>query len=347
MSDILTLQVIDKAHEKAVESFRGVTDIESLQVFTAEVVGKKSCLGDWFKALKALDVEGKKAMGPAIQNYKNHWETACTAKLNELEALILNEKLKADSIDVTQEYPAAQGAIHPLSQVQRHIESIFTGMGFEIADGPEVETEWHNFEALNIPATHPARDMQDTFFVTSKHEDAHKNAVLRTHTSNLQIRKMLEKGAPIRVIAPGRVFRNESIDATHDAMFYQVEGLVVDKEISVAHLKGTLETMLSAVFAKDMKIRIRPGYFPFVEPGLEVDIWWEYTDKNGNQKGRWLEFCGAGMVHPNVLRNSGVDPEEFSGFAFGFGLTRLVMMKYGIEDIRLLSSNKLEFLQQF
>jgi len=220
-------------------------------------------------------------------------------------------------------------------------------MGFEIADGPEVETEWHNFDALNVPAHHPARDMQDTFFVSSSSDDSHKNSVLRTQTSNIQIRKMLEKGAPVRIIAPGRVYRNEDVDATHDAMFYQVEGLVVDKNISVSHLKGTPETMLSAVFGKTMKVRIRPGYFPFVEPGLEVDIWWEYTDKNGEEKGRWLEFCGAGMVHPNVLRNSNVDPEIYTGFAFGFGLTRLVMMKYGIEDIRLLSSNKREFLQQF
>ena len=189
--------------------------------------------------------------------------------------------------------------------------------------------------------------MQDTFFVSSSSDDSHKNSVLRTQTSNIQIRKMLEKGAPVRIIAPGRVYRNEDVDATHDAMFYQVEGLVVDKNISVSHLKGTLETMLSAVFGKTMKVRIRPGYFPFVEPGLEVDIWWEYTDKNGEEKGRWLEFCGAGMVHPNVLRNSNVDPEIYTGFAFGFGLTRLVMMKYGIEDIRLLSSNKREFLQQF
>lgn len=347
MTEKVTAQLINQAHEKALKDFAGVRDVDSLQVFGSQVVGKKSPLGGWFKMLKELDTEGKKEIGPALQQYKNHWEQACTQKLEVLETDALNEKLKADYLDVTQEYPARRGTMHPLSQVQRHIETIFTGMGFEIADGPEVETEWHNFEALNIPDTHPARDMQDTFFISSQSDDAHKNSVLRTHTSNLQIRKMLEKGAPIRVIAPGRVFRNESIDATHDAMFYQVEGLVVDENISVAHLKGTLETMLSAVFAKPMKIRIRPGYFPFVEPGLEVDIWWEYVDKNGQEQGRWLEFCGAGMVHPNVLRNSNVDPEKFSGFAFGFGLTRLVMMKYGIEDIRLLSSNKLEFLQQF
>ncbi len=347
MTENVTPERLSQVHEQALSDFSSIDSLESLQVFTAKVVGKKSSLGSWFKELKALDVEAKKELGPKLQQFKTYWEQACVAKQNELEAAALNQKLKSDFIDVTQSYPAQKGALHPLSQVQRHIETIFTGMGFEIADGPEVETEWHNFDALNVPANHPARDMQDTFFVSSAHEDSHQNSVLRTQTSNIQIRKMLEKGAPVRIIAPGRVYRNEDVDATHDAMFYQVEGLVVDKDISVSHLKGTLETMLSAVFSKPMKIRIRPGYFPFVEPGLEVDIWWEYTDKNGEEKGRWLEFCGAGMVHPNVLRNSGVDPEEFSGFAFGFGLTRLVMMKYGIEDIRLLSSNKREFLQQF
>lgn len=347
MAENVTPQQLAETHEQALRDFNSINDLESLKVFASQTVGKKSNLGNWFKQLKTLDVETKKELGPKLQEFKNYWEQACVSAQQEIETKILNEKLKSDFIDVTQSYPTQKGAMHPLSQVQRHIENIFTGMGFEVADGPEVETEWHNFDALNVPANHPARDMQDTFFVNSAQEESLKNSVLRTQTSNIQIRKMLEKGAPVRIIAPGRVYRNEDVDATHDAMFYQVEGLVVDKDISVSHLKGTLETMLSAVFDKEMKIRIRPGYFPFVEPGLEVDIWWEYTDKNGNEKGRWLEFCGAGMVHPNVLRNSNVDPEEYSGFAFGFGLTRLVMMKYGIEDIRLLSSNKREFLQQF
>lgn len=347
MSEKVTPEHLQQVHKQALETFNKIETLESLQVFTGNLVGKKSAMGDWFKQLKALDVEAKKELGPKLQEFKTYWEQACLDKQNQLETQALNQKLASDFIDVTQAYPSQKGALHPLSQVQRHIESIFTGMGFEIADGPEVETEWHNFDALNVPANHPARDMQDTFFVNSKNDRSDLNSVLRTQTSNIQIRKMLENGAPVRIIAPGRVYRNEDVDATHDAMFYQVEGLVVDKDISVSHLKGTLETMLSAVFAKPMKIRIRPGYFPFVEPGLEVDIWWEYIDKNGEEKGRWLEFCGAGMVHPNVLRNSGVDPEEFTGFAFGFGLTRLVMMKYGIEDIRLLSSNKREFLQQF
>lgn len=347
MTEKVTAMLLNQTHEQALTNFKRVDSLESLLIFTSNLVGKKSSLGDWFKQLKALDAEAKKQLGPQLQTFKTYWEQTCSDKQQQFEALLLNQKLESDFIDVTQSYPTQKGALHPLSKVQRHIENIFTGMGFEIADGPEVETEWHNFEALNVPAHHPARDMQDTFFVNSRQKDPKQNAVLRTQTSNIQIRKMLAHGAPVRIIAPGRVYRNEDVDATHDAMFYQVEGLVVDQNISISHLKGTLETMLSAVFAKPMKVRIRPGYFPFVEPGLEVDIWWEYTDKNGEDKGRWLEFCGAGMVHPNVLRNSGVDPEKFSGFAFGFGLTRLVMMKYGIEDIRLLATNKREFLEQF
>lgn len=347
MSENITPQQLEKVHERALRDFEGIDQLEALHFFMVNTIGKKSQLPQWFKELKTLEVETKKELGPKLQQFKQYWEQACADKQEALEAQILEAKLKSDFIDVTQNYPLQKGAMHPLSHVQQHIERIFTGMGFEIADGPEVETEWHNFDALNVPAHHPARDMQDTFFVNSQQDKSSQNSVLRTQTSNIQIRRMLEQGAPLRIIAPGRVYRNEDVDSTHDAMFYQVEGLVVDKDISLSHLKGTLETMLSAVFGKTMKVRIRPGYFPFVEPGLEVDIWWEYTDKSGTPQGRWLEFCGAGMVHPNVLRNSQVDPEIYSGFAFGFGLTRLVMMKYGIEDIRLLASNKREFLQQF
>jgi phenylalanyl-tRNA synthetase alpha chain len=225
---------------------------------------------------------------------------------------------------------------------------LFTSMGYTIADGLEVETEWHNFDALNVPANHPARDMQDTFWIKRDGETNHDNLVLRTQTSNAQIRMMQKYGAPIRMIAPGRVFRNEDVDATHDMVFYQVEGLVIDKNINMGHLKGTIETMLKAVLKQDdVKVRFRPGYFPFVEPGLEVDLWWEYTDKNGEKKGKWLEMMGAGMVHPNVLRNSGIDPQEYQGFAFGVGLTRLVMMNHGVEDIRHFFQSKEAFLQQF
>ncbi len=332
-----------QADEKALK----IDNFADLESFYEIFLGKKSELQTCLKSLKALENEAKREVGPEIQAFKQKWEQFFRTKKAELELEALNKKLASEKLDVTKSKEITKGALHPISLIQRKVENIFTSMGFEIADGPEVETEWHNFEALNIPDTHPARDMQDTFFVSTGAEDAKENVVLRTHTSSVQIRKMLEKGVPVKVIAPGRVYRNEDVDATHDASFYQVEGLLVDENISVADFKGIVEKMLSEVFEKPITVRIRPGYFPFVEPGLEIDIWWEYKNAEGKTVGRWLEFMGAGMVHPNVLKNCGVDPQKYSGFAFGFGLTRLVMMKYGIEDIRLLFSHKKEFLQQF
>lgn len=218
------------------------------------------------------------------------------------------------------------GKLHPISTIVRRISEIFTEMGFEVADGPLIEDQWHNFDALNVPENHPARDMQDTFFVRGQ-----EGKVMRTHTSNVQIRFMEEfvkagNKPPFKIIAPGQVFRNEATDATHEAQFHQVEGLVVGKGISLAHLKGTLEEFLSRFYGFEVESRFRPGFFPFVEPGVEVDL--KFQD-------RWLEMLGAGMVHPNVLRNVGLDPEEYSGFAFGMGIDRLTMMKFGIPDVRM------------
>jgi len=218
-----------------------------------------------------------------------------------------------------------RGKLHPISTIVRRISEIFTEMGFEIAEGPLVEDQWHNFDALNVPENHPARDMQDTFFVKGQ-----EGKVMRTHTSNVQIRFMEEfvkagKKPPFKIIAPGKVFRNEATDATHEAQFHQVEGLVVGKGVSLAHLKGTLEEFLSRFYGFEVESRFRPGFFPFVEPGVEVDL--KFRD-------RWLEMLGAGMVHPNVLRNVGLDPEEYSGFAFGVGIDRLTMMKFNIPDVR-------------
>lgn len=342
--------LVDRVSEfsrKARESFVKVKDLEALQAFYAEFLSKKSELNDLLKGLKDLSDNEKKEVGPLLQKVRTELTEEFEAKQNKLQQEEINKKLVSDWIDITKRIAKEKGSLHPVSLVQRRIEDIFTSMGFEIADDREVETEWHNFDALNIPPSHPARDMQDTFWITSKNEKSHDNAVLRTHTSSVQIRKMMEYGAPVRMIVPGRVYRNEAVDMTHDATFYQVEGLLVDKGISLAHLKGTIETMLRELFEKEIKIRFRPGYFPFVEPGLEVDIWFEFTDKEGRNRAMWLEFMGAGMVHPNVLRNCGVDPDTYSGFAFGFGLTRLAMMKYGIEDIRLLFSQKKDFLNQF
>jgi len=341
---------VSEFHKKAEKAFGFVKTLEALAIFQRDFLGKKSELNSILKLLKDLSDEEKKTVGPEIQKVKVSLFNLFESKKEELELLALNEKLGQDRIDVTKSLPQGKGNLHPISILQKRIEEIFRSMGFEIADGPEVETEWSNFDALNIPDSHPARDMQDTFWVSKESKDPLKNSVLRTQTSNVQIRKMKENGAPVRLIAPGRVFRNEDVDASHDAVFYQVEGLVVDKGISLAHLKGTIETMLSALFERETTVRFRPGYFPFVEPGLEVDFSCAICGGKGCKTCKnsgWIEFMGAGMVHPNVLKNCDIDPEKYSGFAFGFGLTRLVMMKYEIDDIRLLFSNKNNFLSQF
>lgn len=318
------------------------------EAFEQTYFSKKTGFPHLLKEIKNLTPDEKKEMGGKIHTMVAEIQTTYQEKKQEQEKAEQTEKLKNDWIDVSKTMGTKKkGSIHPLMQIQRKVEKVFTSLGFQIADGPEIETEWHNFDALDIPESHPARDMQDTFWITTGFEEALKNAVLRTQTSNVQIRTMQEKGAPIRLIAPGRVYRNEATDTTHDSIFYQVEGLVIDKNISLAHLKGVIQTLLESLFKKDIKIRFRPGYFPFVEPGLEIDIWFEYTDKEGNKKSEWMEFMGAGMVHPNVLKNCQIDPHEFSGFAFGFGLTRLAMITHGIEDIRLLFSQKKEFLSQF
>ncbi len=337
------LSQVSDLKAKASKSFAQISTIEDVSQFFQDYLGKKSELGDLLKQLKQFSPEEKKQAGPVIQQLKTELNTQFIQKRDDLEFKALNDKLKSDWIDVTKSQPFRNGNLHPISKVQRRIEEIFHGMGFEVADGPHVETEWFNFDALNIPSTHPARDMQDTFFVKTGNEDSHKNSVLRTHTSSVQIRRMIERGAPIRMICPGRTFRNEDVDATHDAQFYQFECLLIDEDINLSHLKGVLERFLSEFFEKEMKIRIRPGYFPFVEPGLEIDIWFEIPGKEG----KWLELLGAGMVHPNVLKAGGIDTEKYQGFAFGVGLTRLTMMKYSIDDIRLLASSKSEFLDQF
>jgi phenylalanyl-tRNA synthetase alpha chain len=338
---------VSEFSKKAKITLGKVKTLEALEVFNSEFLGKKSELSIFLKELKELSPEEKKTAGPVIQTIRTELQNEYDTRKQSFETKALNEKLISDWIDVTKQKFTGNGSQHPISRVQRQIEDIFASMGFEIADGPEVETEWHNFDALNIPTDHPARDMQDTFWIQKSSDNPHENAVLRTQTSNVQIRTMMEHGAPVRLIAPGRVFRSEDVDMTHDATFYQVEGLVVDKNISLSHLKGTIQTMLSELFEREVKIRFRPGYFPFVEPGLEVDMWFEFTTKAGKKKALWLEFMGAGMVHPNVLKNCGIDASAYSGFAFGFGLTRLAMMRYGIDDIRLLFSQKKDFLGQF
>ena len=256
----------------------------------------------------------------------------------------------------------AAGSLHILTQIRREVEEIMAGLGFIVVDGPELESEWYNFEAVNVPSWHPARDMQDTFYVKSKgkiqkakvggegEREIDYKLVMRTHTSNVQVRAMEKYGVPLRCIVPGRAFRNEATDARHEHTFHQVEGLMVDKNISIANFKAVLDAIIKSILGADYKTRIRPGFFPFVEPGFEVDLSCILCQTKGcrvcKQTG-WVEFCGAGMVHPNVLKAGGVDPEKYSGFAFGFGLERLAMMRYGINDIRLFESGDLRFLRQF
>ncbi len=236
-----------------------------------------------------------------------------------------------------------KGHQHPVTSMIAEINDIFSEIGFNFAEGPEVETELYNFDRLNVAKDHPSRDMQDTFWLRS--EDVNEPTVLRTHTSPVQARYMESHKPPIRIIVPGKVFRNEATDATHEAEFYQFEGLCIDKDINLGHLKGTLEYFLSKLFKGKIEIRFRPSYFPFVEPGLEIDM--RITDGGGKLSGRWIEIMGAGMVHPNVLRDSGIDSDIYSGFAFGVGVDRLVLMRYGIDDIRLLYSGDLRLVNQF
>ena len=335
--------------EKAQKAMQGIASLENLLVFEADFLGKKSELALISRDLKNLPPAEKKEVGMQLGKLRKDLAEFVSSKKVIFEKEDLAKKLATEWIDVTKEIPRNYGSIHPISQVQKQVEEVFTSMGFEIADGPEIETEWNNFDALNIPEHHPARDMQDTFWISRENTDSHKNFVLRTQTSDVQIRKMLANGAPLRLISPGRVFRNEDIDASHGNVFYQVEGLLVDEGISLSHLKGTIKKMLSEIFAKKVKVRLRPGFFPFVEPGFEVDFSCTICAGKGCKTCKntgWIEFMGAGMVHPNVLKNCGIDSAKYSGYAFGFGLTRLAMMKFGIDDIRHLSSQKIDFLSQ-
>lgn len=344
-------QALQILKEKTLQSINGVVAESELKDLEINVLGRKGELTEMLKGLKDLPADQKPTLGKLANIIKTEIESAFKQKLAQLTLAKITQELENDSIDVTE--PGLKpnfGHAHPLSQVQQDVESIFTSMGFAIMDGPEVESEQLNFEHLNIPKDHPARDMQDTFFVDQPADKNHGHLVLRTHTSPVQIRSMQKYGAPLRLIVPGRVFRYEATDATHDATFDQVEGLLIDKNISLAHLKGVLTEFLSKLFGYTVKVRFRPGYFPFVEPGLEVDFSCRFCSGNGcrvcKQTG-WIEFMGAGMVHPNVLKAGNIDPEKYQGWAFGFGLTRLTMMRYGINDIRHLYGSDLRFINQF
>jgi phenylalanyl-tRNA synthetase alpha chain len=336
---------------ECLEAISKIDSIHSLQELEVKYLGRKGELTLILRGVKDLPADQKPLIGKLGNQVKNELDAGFAARKMELEKAELADKLNDPTFDVTAPGPDLnRGHIHPLSQVQQEIEEVFNSMGFAVLDGPEVESEYYNFEGLNIPAWHPARDMQDTFFIKGKQDAKQGRMVLRTHTSPVQVRTMEKFGAPLRIIVPGRTFRYEATDASHDTTFYQVEGLLIDKNISISHLKGVIKEFLTRLFKKEVEVRFRPGYFPFVEPGLEVDFSCLICGGKGCRVCKhtgWVEFLGAGMVHENVLKAGGIDPKEWQGWAFGFGLTRLAMMRYGIDDIRLLSGGDLRFINQF
>ncbi len=317
---------------------------EALEAVRVEVLGRKGKLAQLSKNMGALTHEQRGSVGKLLNQVKGVLETAFDAQNQRFAEAALEARLEREWVDLTLPSKGSRrGSLHPVTLIQTEIEDVFRSLGFTVLDGPEVETEYHNFDALNIPPDHPARDMQDTFWMTN-------GTLLRTHTSPVQVRGMEKLGPPLRMIAPGRVFRNEEVDASHEHTFYQLEGMMIDRDVSVAHLIYFMKTLLSEVFKRDVTVRLRPGYFPFVEPGFELDIQCLICGGSGcpvcKQSG-WVELLPCGLVHPNVLRLSGIDPEEWNGFAFGLGLTRLAMMRYGIDDIRHLLGGDLRFLRQF
>lgn len=330
-----------KQHIAEVEQFSSNSK-EEIENFRIKYLGKKGLLNQFFAEFKNVPNEQKKEYGQVINRLKG----AATEKVNSLKAALeSNTSSEGKYGDLTRPGdPIALGSRHPISIVKNQIIDIFSRIGFNVSEGPEIEDDWHNFTALNLPEYHPARDMQDTFFVQTN-----PDILLRTHTSSVQVRYMEENKPPIRTISPGRVYRNEAISARSHCFFHQVEGLYVDKDVSFADLKQTLQYFTSEMFGKS-RIRLRPSYFPFTEPSAEVDVYWGLeteTDYKMTKGTGWLEIMGCGMVDPNVLKNCGIDPEVYSGFAFGMGIDRIALLQYQISDIRLLSENDVRFLEQF
>jgi len=322
-----------------------VKTVDELQELKVKVMGKKGSLTSLLKQMGGLSAEERPVMGQIVNEVRAQLEGAWETKAQQLERAALAKRLEEERIDISLPgFYLPQGHQHPLSKVIEEIENIFLGMGFTIAEGPEIETDYYNFEALNLPKDHPARDMQDTFFIT-------EDILLRTQTSPVQIRTMekMKSQLPVKIIAPGKVFRNDD-DATHSPMFHQVEGLMVDKGVRMSDLKGILLYFSKQMFGESREIRLRPSFFPFTEPSAEVDVSCMLCGGGGCRlcKGTgWIEILGSGMVHPRVLEMGGYDPKEVTGFAFGMGVERIAMLKYGIEDMRLLFDNDIRFLDQF
>jgi phenylalanyl-tRNA synthetase alpha chain len=330
--------------DSALERINTAVNAEELEAVRVEILGRKGKLADLSRDMGKLSPEERVERGKFINAAKKSVEEAYEARKQSFDRAALARRLDAEWIDLTVPAPGVRpGALHPITQIQWEIEDLFRSLGFTVLDGPEVETEYHNFDALNIPADHPARDMQDTFWLDGGY-------LLRTHTSPVQVRGMEKLGPPLRMIAPGRVFRNESVDASHEHTFYQLEGMMIDREVSVGHLVYFMKTLLASIFKRDVTVRLRPGFFPFVEPGFELDIRCLICGGSGcpvcKQSG-WVELLPCGLVNPHVLEMSGIDTKVWNGFAFGLGLTRLVMMRYAIDDIRWLQSGDLRFLGQF
>ena len=337
------MENLDARVAQALNAVQGSDDINQLEQLRVQYLGKKGELTLLMQTLGTLSAEERPKAGALINAAKNAVQDALNARKALLEEALLGERLAAERIDVT--LPGrgqSSGGLHPVTRTLERVEQFFTHIGYRVAEGPEVEDDYHNFEALNIPGHHPARAMHDTFYFDAR-------MLLRTHTSPVQVRTMESQQPPIRIVCPGRVYRCDS-DITHSPMFHQVEGLLIDEGISFADLKGTIEEFLRVFFEKPLGVRFRPSFFPFTEPSAEVDMQCVMCSGKGcrvcKQTG-WLEVMGCGMVHPNVLRMSGIDPEKYSGFAFGMGVERLAMLRYGVNDLRLFFDNDLRFLAQF
>ena len=335
---------LEELRRATLAAFASAGSVEELEEARVQALGRKGTLAQISREFGKISPDERARLGKLLNSVKQDLESEYQEKKARFGQQELTERLAKEWIDVTLPAPGVRpGSLHPITQIQSEIEDLFSSLGFAVLYGPEVETEEHNFDALNIPPAHPARDMQDTFWLSDGH-------LLRTHTSPVQVRGMRQLGPPLRMIAPGRSFRNEEVDASHEHTFYQLEGMMVDREVSVANLIYFMKTLLSGIFKREVSVRLRPGYFPFVEPGFELDIRCLICDGVGCpvcKHSGWVELLPCGLVHPNVLRMSNIDPEQWSGFAFGLGLTRLAMMRYGIDDIRLLQGGDLRFLSQF
>ena len=348
------MENLEALTSEALNLVEQASELSALDKVRVDYLGKKGQITALLKTLGKLSAEERPAAGAKINEAKEQVQSAIQAKKNALEQAAINAKLKSETIDVTLSGRRGEsGGLHPVTRTIARIEAMFTQVGYQVAQGPEIEDDYHNFEALNIPAHHPARAMHDTFYINKAMQNGaakdEMSYVLRTHTSPVQVRVMENQEPPIRIICPGRVYRCDS-DLTHTPMFHQVEGLVIDKNVSFADLKGTIDQFLKSFFEADAPVRFRPSYFPFTEPSAEFDI--QCTNCGGDgcrvcKETGWIEVGGCGMVHPNVLKASGLDPEVYSGFAFGVGVERLAMMRYGVNDLRLFFDNDLKFLEQF